>query len=52
MAAYQAVDLVCDGGGEDSHAFVPVDGVWKVVVLVCIVDPLEAHAHCGTVSNL
>lgn len=42
----QAVDLVGDRGGEDGHALVPVDGLGEVVVLVRVVDPLEAHALC------
>lgn len=47
----EAVDLVGDRGGEDGHALVPVDGLGEVVVLVGVVDPLEAHALCcGDVS--
>lgn len=42
----EAVDLVGDRGGEDGHALVPVDGLGEVVVLVGVVDPLEAHALC------
>lgn len=45
----QAVDLVGDRGGEDGHALVPVDGLGEVVVLVRVVDPLEAHALCAVV---
>lgn len=42
----QAVDLVRDRGREHRHALVPVDGLGQVVVLVRVVDPLEAHALC------
>lgn len=45
----QAVDLVGDRGGEDGHALVPVDGLGEVVVLVRVVDPLEAHTLCAMV---
>lgn len=43
----EAVDLVGDRGGEDGHALVPVDGLGEVVVLVGVVNPLEAHALCA-----
>lgn len=46
----QAVDLVRDRGGEDGHALVPVDGLGEIVVLVGVVDPLEAHALCAPIS--
>lgn len=45
----EAVDLVRDRCGEDGHALVPVDGLGEVVVLVGVIDPLEAHAPCRVV---
>lgn len=41
--AYQAVQLVGDGGGEDG-LLGPDDGGRQVVVLVRVIHPLEAHA--------